>query len=259
MATDPPRAAVKRENVHLKRTFELLSCRSSVSTADTKTTILDAAEALLAEQGYAATSLRQLTGAAGVNLAAVHYHFGSKEALAKAVLARRIEPINAERLRRLAALPDPATVAAIVRAFVEPPLRSAPDACGSGQPPGLPPGVGFCRVFGRIMVEQPPFLREFLAGQFRELAHRFAAALAAALPGHATETLWWRLHFVIGAMAHTLQNAGALSHLSDGRCDPNDIDEVVDQLVTFAVGGLTAGHRAARTSRPRQRQHPRRR
>ncbi|MBL8733973.1 MAG: TetR family transcriptional regulator [Planctomycetes bacterium] len=234
-----------------------------MSTADTKTTILDAAEVLLAEQGFAATTLRQLTAAAGVNLAAVHYHFGSKEELAKAVLARRIEPINAERLRRLAALPTPARLPAIVRAFVEPPLRASPDACGPVGTPAAPPGVRFCRVFGRIMVEQPPFLREFLAGQFRELARRFAAALAAALPGHDTETLWWRLHFVIGAMAHTLQNSGALSHLSDGRCNPDDLDEVIDQLVTFAVGGFTAGRQPASAPRPTRqrptRQRPRRR
>ena len=76
-----------------------------MSATDTKQTILDAAEDLFAEQGYAATSLRQLTGKARVNLAAVHYHFGSKEDLAKAVLARRIEPINVERIARLDALP----------------------------------------------------------------------------------------------------------------------------------------------------------
>jgi AcrR family transcriptional regulator len=204
-----------------------------MSASATQDTILDAAERLFAEQGYAATSLRQLTQRAGVNLAAVHYHFGSKAGLAKAVLARRIAPINAERLRRLDALPARRrTVEAIVRAFVEPPLR--------GGDAGRPPGAQLCRVFGRVSVEQPPFLRGFLAQQFRAVGQRFAAALAAALPGHGTAALWWRLHFVVGAMAHTLQNAHAIAHLTDGRCDADDVEAMVEHLVAFAVGGLRA-------------------
>ncbi|MBL9077903.1 MAG: TetR family transcriptional regulator [Planctomycetes bacterium] len=205
-----------------------------MAPADTKQTILDAAEELLAEQGYAATSLRQLTARAGVNLAAVHYHFGGKEALAKAVLARRIAPINAERLRRLAALPaGNRDTAAIVRAFVEPPLRA-----GAGG--GASPGARLCRVFGRVMVEQPPFLRAFLARQFRGVARRFEAALADALPGLDRAATWWRLHFVIGAMAHTLQNSEALSHLTGGACDAGDVDALIEHLVAFATGGLRA-------------------
>lgn len=212
---------------------------------DTKETILDAAEALFAEQGYAATSLRTLTTRAGVNLAAVNYHFGGKEALAKAVLARRIAPVNAERLRRLEALPPKRrTVRAIVRAFVEPPLRAGADGT-DGKASGSSPGSRLCRVFGRVMVEQPPFLRSFLAQQFRPVARRFEAALAAALPGHDSATLWWRLHFVIGAMAHTLQNSATVTHLSEGRCDAEDVDALIDHLVAFAIGGLRAPAPAA--------------
>ena len=204
---------------------------------DTKETILDAAEALFAEQGYAATSLRQLTTRAGVTLAAVNYHFGGKEPLAKAVLARRIAPVNHERLRRLDALaPKQRTLRAIVRAFVEPPLRAGADGGRSGDTPGS----RLCRVFGRVMVEQPPFLRTFLAQQFRPVARRFEAALAAALPGHDSATLWWRLHFVIGAMAHTLQNSATVAHLSEGRCDADDVDALIEHLVAFAIGGLRA-------------------
>jgi AcrR family transcriptional regulator len=210
--------------------------RRHVVGEDTKATILDAAEVLFAEQGYAATSLRQLTRRAGVNLAAVNYHFGGKEALAKAVLARRIAPINQERLRRLTALTArQRTVEAIVRAFVEPPLHGG-GACGDAGPPG----ARLCRVFGRVSVEQPPFLRPFLAQQFRVVGRRFEAALAVALPGQSAASLWWRLHFVIGAMAHTLQNSAAITHLTQGRCDGNDVDGMVAQLVAFAVGGLRA-------------------
>ncbi|MEO6597628.1 MAG: TetR/AcrR family transcriptional regulator [Planctomycetota bacterium] len=214
---------------------------------DTKVTILDAAEALFGEHGYAATSLRQLTKAAGTNLAAVNYHFGSKEELAKAVLARRIAPINQERLRRLQALPARASVEAVLRAFVEPPLRASPASPADG-PSAKPasraevtrPGDRLCRVFGRISVEQPRFLRTFLRQQFREVGRRFEVALGAALPGHGAATIWWRLHFIVGAMAHTLQNSEALSHLTGGLCDPADVDTLVEHLVAFAIGGLRA-------------------
>ena len=204
-------------------------------SADTKTTILDAAEELFAEHGFAATSLRQLTARAGVNLAAVNYHFGSKEQLAQAVLARRIEPIQAERQRRLDALERPATLEHVLRAFVEPAMRGPePGAHATGERPAS----GFCRLFGRLSVEQPPFLRDFIARQFRSMADRFLAMLAEAAPGADPATLWWRMHFVVGAMAHTLQNAHVLGSVSRGRCDPDDHDGIVEQLIAFAVGGL---------------------
>src|SRR5438132_11926503 len=77
---------------------------AEATSADTKTRILDAAERLFVEHGFEATSLRQLTAAAGVNLAAVNYHFGSKEELFQAVLTRRLDPMNQERIERLGRL-----------------------------------------------------------------------------------------------------------------------------------------------------------
>ncbi len=204
-----------------------------MSSPSTRTAILDAAESLFGDVGYAATSMRQLTSRAKVNLAAVNYHFGSKAALAKAVLARVIAPINEERLRRLAELPARADAQSIVRAFVEPPLRGV-------DPAGNCSAERVCRVFGRISVEQPPFLEAFLRQQFREVGGRFEAALTAALPRLSTTTIWWRLHFLVGAMAHTLRNGRTLAALTAGRCDPSDNDALLEHLVAFAVGGFAA-------------------
>lgn len=214
-----------------------------MSTEDTRTALLDAAETLFAEQGFAATSLRALTNRAGANLAAVNYHFGGKEELALAVLARRITPVNAERHARLDRLGARPTTEAIVRAFVEPVFR------GVVAQPG---GAGFSRMMGRFLVEQPPFLRRFLAGQFRDLGRRFETVLRVALPGVDPVTLWWRLHFLVGAMAHTLQNAATLVTLSDGRCRPDDTDRIVAELVEFATGGFTNGGRRPRRTRRRE-------
>jgi AcrR family transcriptional regulator len=205
---------------------------------ETKDAILDAAERLLGQHGYAAMSLRMLTTAADVNLAAVNYHFGSKEDLTKAALARRIAPINAERLRMLDEAERPRSVAAIVRAFIEPPLRSTPAEKRAPRKDQANPQV--CRVLGRIMVEQPPFLREFLIQQFRDVARRFQAALAEALPEHEAATLWWRLHFLYGALSHTLQNPHMLAMMTDTVRDGEDIDATIEHLVAFATGGLGA-------------------
>ncbi|MCA8973740.1 MAG: TetR family transcriptional regulator [Planctomycetes bacterium] len=217
--------------------------------SSTREHLLDAAEELFGEHGYAATSLRRLTTAAAANLAAVNYHFGGKEGLAKAVLARRIEPINTERLRRLDALHGRRrTVAAIVRAFVEPPFATDGKAAACGT---TTPGGQLCRVFGRIMIEQPPFLREFLAAQFGEVGARFAAELERAAPRLDRTAVWWRLHFMVGALAHTLQNAAMSNHLSAGRCDPDDTERMIEELVAFTTGGLrtAAPKRRARKAR----------
>jgi hypothetical protein len=121
-----------------------------------------------------------------------------------------------------------------VRAFVEPLLR--PGVVHDAAP--VQPGSGFCRLVGRLMVEQPPFLRDFLAAQFRELGWRFCGALQRALPDCDAATLWWRLHFLVGAIAHTLQNAATLRHLTDDLCRDDDVDAVVEQLVQFAASGM---------------------
>lgn len=203
---------------------------------DTKEAILDAAERLFGAWGYQGTSLRQLTAAAGVNLAAVHYHFGSKARLAAAVLARRIDPINAERLRRLeqvTAEVDDRRIEPrdIMRAFVEPALESSR---------GSPDATGMCRMFGRILAEQPPFLTDFLRERFRVIGERFSAALRRALPGLSQRDVLWRLHFTVGALAHTMQHALTLQEFSGGLCDPSDLDEVADRLVEFVTDGMAS-------------------
>src|SRR5262245_47010693 len=103
---------------------------------DTKQRILDSAERLFADRGFAATSLRTIIADAKVNLAAIHYHFHSKEALFDAVIARRLEPINRDRLAMLeacerAAGDRPPKLESVLYAFVEPALRMGADPEGA--------------------------------------------------------------------------------------------------------------------------------
>lgn len=221
-----------------------------MSTEATRQTLLDATEQLLAEQGYAATTLRQLTTRASANLAAVSYHFGGKEQITRAALQRRIEPINRERLRRLRDLAEqrapgdpPPTAAAVLAAFLQPLLHATATM-------DIPPAA--LRMFCRLLGEEPPFLREFLAEQFGEVLQHFGKALQQALPHLDQATIAWRLHFAIGAIAHLLPNATTIRDVTKGLCDPMDADTLEAQLLTFLGAAFAAPkpRDAAAGSRP---------
>lgn len=207
--------------------------------SDTKDRILDAAEKLIADRGYAETSLRQLTGAAGVNLAAVHYHFGSKQALFVAVMERRVNPVNRERLARLDAIESnweacQPSVEDLVACLFEPALvlhlRSAESAT-------------FLRLIGRVHQHMGE-LQEPLLELFGEVNRRFLTAFGRLLPELSPEALAWRMHFLVGLMCHTLCNGEMLKHASGGLCDCGDPIEVGRRMIQFAAAGMRASETA---------------
>ena len=211
-----------------------------MSPRDTKQRLLDGAEAIFAEHGFAGASLRAITRRAGANLAAVHYHYGSKAALFGAVFARRIEPINRERLTRLDALERdargrPVAVEDLVRALVEP----ACAVVGADEQ-----GARFLRLSGR-MFSEPGDHWQPVRGLMVPLRERFVAAFAASLPGQDAASVFWRLHFVMGAMCHALATGPLLTFFSEGVVDGDDLDRMVEQLVAFLTAGMGAPHVAS--------------
>ena len=202
----------------------------------TRKRLLDAAEHLFAENGFDATSLRAITTQAGANLAAVNYHFQSKVGLITAVFERRIEPINRERLHLLEqgcakAAPNPPELETVIHALVAPVLRLRLDAGGGGE--------HFIRLLGR-MFSEPGEIKLLVGEQFRETALRFAGALAQVLPELPADELMWRMHFLIGGMAHTAAAGDLIHHLSQGMCDPNDVELTIRRLTAFAAAGFRA-------------------
>jgi AcrR family transcriptional regulator len=164
----------------------------------TKSRILDAAEALFLAGGFDATSLRAITTAAGVNLAAVNYHFGSKEELFEAVLTRRLDPMNQARVDLLAhleaqAAPKPVDCERVLTALLIPALALARDPERGGK--------DFLRLVGRAYADPAPFVRRFLSEQYRPMIVRFKAAFGRALPHLPAKELSWRLHFIMGALS----------------------------------------------------------
>jgi AcrR family transcriptional regulator len=210
-------------------------------TQDTKGRILDAAELLFMEHGFEATSLRQLTAAAAVNLAAVNYHFGSKEELFQAVLTRRLDPMNVERIELLdrfeaEARGRPLTCEKILQAMLYPALRLARDEARGGK--------NFLRLLGRAYADPAPFIRQFLSDQYARMIVRYKAAFAKALPDLPVQELTWRLHFVMGALSYTVAGTDALrliAQLSEEETSHVDHDIVViEKLAPFLAAGLKA-------------------
>lgn len=203
------------------------------SQTSTKDRILDVAERLFAELGFDATSLRTITSIASVNLAAVNYHFKSKEALLQAVFERRAAPVNRRRLQLLddylatlgSAKPEPEPILdAFFRPIVE--LRME----------GSPVPKLMVRLF---YFESGDNFQKIFEDQFRPMLQRFIAAFHASMPHLPPQERFWRMQFVIGAFAHVMNGTQAFQILTDGRIQPS-LDKTMKQLIHFASAGLRA-------------------
>lgn len=204
---------------------------------DTKERILDAAERLFAENGFATTSLRQITTEAQVNLAAVNYHFQNKETLIRAVLSRRIGPINQRRFDLLDALEfaagetGPLDLDEVLRAFLLPVLEARTECPAMRHWP---------RLLGRLYTELHGPLMTTFQQEMAPAAQRFTAAIHRAEPTLSQEAMSWGLHFGIGSLAHFLAAGELLKFISRGSVDPDDHLEALDRLVAYMGGGLRA-------------------
>jgi AcrR family transcriptional regulator len=221
--------------LHLKKDMPELALSARAGTQER---ILAQAETLFMVHGYEATSLRLITNGAGVNLAAVNYHFGSKEELFQAVLTRRLDPLNVERMKLLDALetkyaPKAVALPEILSAMFLPALQLARDPHRGGQ--------NFLRLLGRAYVDPAPFIRHLLSEQYAPMINRFKAAFGKALPHLSRDDLTMRLHFVMGAMAYTLAGTDALKLISTINPDePADDSLLLRKLAPFLTAGLQA-------------------
>jgi AcrR family transcriptional regulator len=199
----------------------------------TKDRILDAAERLLAKRQFDATSLRAITAEAEVNLAAVNYHFQSKEALIRAVIARRIGPVNVKRLAMLDAVEAgggdrPLPIGAVIEAFIRPviELRSTTKTIAP--------------LMGRVFAESAEFLERFFREHLAEVTKRFLAAFERAAPGLPREEVFWRMHFLIGSMAHTMIAGEFFQMVTGGLCRADDGDGLVRRMVVVFAAAFQA-------------------
>ena len=204
-----------------------------MASDQTRTAILNAAERLYADRGFGDVTLRDIVAAANVNLAAVNYHFGSKDELSAELFVSRSLATNRERLTELRRAEEAgsgrADIDAILRALVGPTLRGClgPERERSTA----------ARFMIRASIESVSPIRRI---KNREIDHlrKFAAAMRRSLPGTSEVDLYWGLHFAL-AMAHqTIRDSERLTKLSEGLCDLDDVEGIIERVVAVSVQAL---------------------
>ncbi len=203
---------------------------SAPTPGSTKERILGAAELLFAQRGFDGASLRQLTAAAGVNLAAVNYHFGSKEKLVEQVFRRRLDALNGRRLSELARVAGAAhtTLEDVLAAYIRPALELSHDDGGAL----------FMRVLARAFAEHDDTLRQFLSENYGHVIRQFTAEFARLLPQLSKPELYWRIDLVTGALTHAMSGFGLIQRKSDVS-ELAHREQTVQHLIRFAVAGLS--------------------
>ncbi len=197
--------------------------------------ILDAAEVLFAERGFAETSLRTITSTAGVNLAAVNYHFGSKKALIQAVFERFLDPLVEDinyRLEKFSQDPESITVEALLRVL----SASVYEVHGRN----TNRATAFMRLLGLAYTQSQAHLRNYISEHYGEIFQRYGRLLKPALPGATAEDLFWHTHFALGTAIFTMSNFDALRAMAEndtGQRTP--VNDIVDRLTTFMASGLS--------------------
>lgn len=194
--------------------------------------ILDAAEAVFSDRGFHGATTRAIAETAGVNLALIHYYFGSKEALYEAVFGRRSREINGERLQRLAqvmAEPAPA-LEALLEAFFRPSITLSRRQNGAGH--------GYARMVANGAAGSDERSRALTSRHFDATARQFIAALERLRPelGHglAARCYLYATSISISLMSDT----GRVAVLSDGECNEEDLETVIAQAVRFVAAGV---------------------
>jgi AcrR family transcriptional regulator len=179
--------------------------------------------------------MRTITAEAGVNLASVNYHFGSKEALLFEVLGRRIRPMNEERLRLLDAIEaeageDAPDLESVVRAFLEPVFERMSAAVGDQ-------GAKFVQLVHRTQVETEDKIQAKVMAQFRDVIHRFSSAVKRIFPELSMEESRLRLFFVVGATVHTLAWSQRVDWFLESKNTKESVNETLVQFVTAGMRG----------------------
>ncbi len=202
----------------------------------TREKIIDAAERLFAVRGFHGVSIRDITRAAGVDVALANYHFGPKKNLLATVLERRAQVLNDERLHMLAeakqkAAPKAASTEAVINAFTYPlNNRSARGGPGWKSYFALVAQINNSPEWGGVMMSR----------YFDHVVQVFIEALREALPNCPDRELYWSYHFLSGALTLTFAETRRVDNLSGGLCKSTDLDAVHARLVPFCVGGFNA-------------------
>ena len=198
--------------------------------------ILEAAEQLFADRGFASVALREIARSAGVNVGSVTYHFGDKLGLLKAIYDRHTRPMNARRMELLGEArrveDRDQRLAAILRAYLVPAFSSSENLAGGG--------ARLTRMRAMLSAEGDPNAKRIIAEAFDTTTRAFIDAIAECLPGASQGEVVWRCHFLLGSLYYTLINPERIDRLSDGEADGSDHDTAIRLIVDASHASLRA-------------------
>ncbi|ARS53808.1 TetR/AcrR family transcriptional regulator [Kushneria konosiri] len=204
--------------------------------SDTVTRILDAAEVLFAEHGFSETSLRRITGRAEVNLAAVNYHFGSKQALIQAVFFRYLDPFSADLHQRLDRLEADEAGASDLEGLLDTLFASVLE-----MPSDSHDLRTFMKLLGLAYSQTQRHLRDELRDRYGDIFSRFLKLLRQATPELADDERFWRLHFMLGSVIFTLSGLNTLRDIAEHDYHQRiTIRELAQRLKPVALHALRA-------------------
>lgn len=208
-----------------------------MAQSETVERILDAAEQLFAERGFAETSLRLITSKANVNLAAVNYHFGSKKSLIQAVFSRFLDPYCAclenELDRRYGKSGTKADLEELLYLLVDQALAIKPR---NGNDLST-----FMRLLGLAFSESQGHLKKYLEEAYGRVFRRYMELVAMAAPAIPPLELFWRAHFMIGVAAFSMSGIKALKAMADNDFGVHtSTEQVLRLMVPFMASGMLA-------------------
>lgn len=207
--------------------------RPAVVPVETRSHILDHAEALFALHGLHGVTVREVARAAAVDPALVHYYFETKAGLFDAVFQRRAAILNEERLREMdgyaKAAGDRVTVEGCVQAFLEPIWRHSY--------PNDPHWNNYFRMIA-LVNNTPEWGGEMMTRHFDPVIQRLIELLRSCMPGARDADLYWCYHFLSGALTLSLSRTGRIDRLSGGVCASDDMEAILRRMVPFIAAGF---------------------
>lgn len=214
-----------------------------MAQSETVERILDAAEQLFAEKGFAETSLRLITSKAGVNLAAVNYHFGSKKSLIQAVFTRFLDPFVSSLEHEL----DSYAQADIEQLELEELLELLVRLVLSVTPRSGHDLSTFMRLLGLAFSQSQGHLRKYLGEVYGRTFRRYMGLVLQCSPNLPPEILFWRIHFMLGSAAFSLSSMKALKAIAEAEYGARtSTEDVLHQMVPFLATGMRAGSEESR-------------
>lgn len=205
----------------------------SAKEIDGREKLIQAAESLFAQKGFDAVSLREITLEAGMNVASVNYHFGSKEKLIEEIITQHIHFLSQERLRLLdeySQTEEIIPIEKILYSFMEPKVRLVKSRASAKEL--------FCKLMGRMMAERGYGMPASIAPQIKAMVQRYAEEFQKTVPELSSKQSYRAVHYMFSVLAMMLMHGKGLEIVSNGQAEMDDFSLFMDEYISFCTGGI---------------------